>query len=98
MWRRPRRRTRGGSATINISLKPVLKMKGVRMRTARGGLLVSLGVLVFAAVACNFSASTANISDLKISKDKAATQATDTFAPTDTIYAVATISNAPGAL
>jgi hypothetical protein len=49
-------------------------------------------------VACNFSASTANISDLKVSKDKAATQATDTFTPTDTIYAVATISNAPGAV
>ena len=36
------------------------------MRTARGGLAVSLGVLVFAALACNFSASTANISDLTL--------------------------------
>ena len=68
------------------------------MRTARGGLAVSLGVLVFAALACNFSASTANISDLKISKDKAATQTTSSFAATDTIYAVATVSNAPGAV
>lgn len=68
------------------------------MRTARGGLAVSLGVLVFAALACNFSASTANISDLKLFKDKAATQATSSFAATDTIYAVATISNAPGAV
>ena len=68
------------------------------MRTARGGLAVSLGVLVFAALACNFSASTANISDLKVSKDKAATQPTSSFAATDTIYAVATISNAPGAV
>jgi hypothetical protein len=68
------------------------------MRTARGGLAVSLGLLVFAAVACNFSASTANISDLKLGKDQAATQQTTTFAPADTVYAVATISNAPGAV
>ena len=66
------------------------------MRTARGGLAVSLGVLVFAALACNFSASTANISDLKVSKDKAAAQATGSFAASDTVYAVATISNSPG--
>ncbi|HEX8190363.1 MAG TPA: hypothetical protein VF586_18545 [Pyrinomonadaceae bacterium] len=68
------------------------------MRTARGGLAVSLGVLVFAAVACNFSASTANISDLKLGKDQAASQTTSSFAATDTVYAVATISNAPGAV
>ena len=68
------------------------------MRTARGGLAVSLGVLVFAALACNFSASTANISDLKLGKDPAAAQQTSSFAATDTVYAIATISNAPGAL
>lgn len=68
------------------------------MRTARGGLAISLGVLVFVALACNFSASTANISDLKLGKDSAATQETSSFAATDTIYAVATISNAPGAV
>jgi hypothetical protein len=68
------------------------------MRTARGGLLVSLGIFVLAAVACNFSASTANISDLKLGKDQAASQATSTFAGTDTVFAVATISNAPGAV
>ncbi|MDT5273045.1 MAG: hypothetical protein QOH49_5231 [Acidobacteriota bacterium] len=68
------------------------------MRTARGGLLVSLGVLIFAALACNFSASTANISDLKLGKDKAVTQQTSSFATSDTVYAAATISNAPGAV
>jgi hypothetical protein len=57
-----------------------------------------LGVLVFVALACNFSASTANISDLKLGKDQTATQTTSSFAATDTIYAVATISNAPGAV
>jgi hypothetical protein len=68
------------------------------MRTARGGLAVSLGVLVFAALACNFSASTANISDLKLAKDQAGTQPTSSFAAADTVYAIATISNAPGAV
>ncbi|HEX7317884.1 MAG TPA: hypothetical protein VF297_28530 [Pyrinomonadaceae bacterium] len=68
------------------------------MRTARGGLLIPLGLLIFAAVACNFSASTANISDLKLGKDQTASQATSSFAPADTVYAVATISNAPGAV
>jgi hypothetical protein len=68
------------------------------MRTARGGLAVSLGVLVFIALACNFSASTANISDMKLAKDQAGTQATSSFAATDTVYAIATISNAPGAV
>ncbi|HEX8338584.1 MAG TPA: hypothetical protein VF621_17830, partial [Pyrinomonadaceae bacterium] len=43
-------------------------------------------------------ASTANISDLKLGKDQAASQATSSFAATDTVYAVATISNAPGAV
>jgi hypothetical protein len=47
-------------------------------------------------VACNFSASTANISDLKVVKDKAGTQPTSSFKPGDAVYAVATISNAPG--
>lgn len=66
------------------------------MRTAKGGLLLPLGLLVFAAVACNFSASTANISDLKLGKDKAVTQQTSSFAVSDTVYGVATVSNAPG--
>jgi hypothetical protein len=57
-----------------------------------------LGLLVFVAVACNFSASTANISDLKLAKDEAATRPTSSFAASDTVYAVATVSNAPGAV
>ena len=48
------------------------------------------------AVACKFSASTANISSLKLGKDKDASTEASTFAPSDTVYAVATISNAPG--
>lgn len=58
--------------------------------------VLSLGLLIALALACKFSASTANISSLKLSKDKAASTEASTFAPNDTVYAVATISNAPG--
>lgn len=50
-----------------------------------------LGALAFA---CSFS--TANLSSLKLGKDRAVTQETSTFGPTDAVYAVATVSNAPG--
>lgn len=66
------------------------------MRITRSILAISLGLLVVLALACKFSASTANISGLKIGKDKGVTTETSTFAPNDTVYAVATIGNAPG--
>ena len=68
------------------------------MRTKRWDLTLGLCVLVAVALACNFSASTANISSLKLSKDKAAATETSSFAAPDTIYAVAVISNAPDKL
>ena len=64
------------------------------MRVKRWDSTLGLGVLLVTALACNFSATTANISSLKISKDKAASTEASSFAPSDTIYAVATISNA----
>jgi hypothetical protein len=66
------------------------------MRTNRVNLALALGLLIAAGLACNYSASTANISDLKLSKDKDAGQSATTFASGDTVYAVATVSNAPG--
>lgn len=68
------------------------------MRTKRWNLPVVLGVMLATVLACNFSASTANISDLKLGKDESVTAATSSFNADDTIYAVATISNAPGKL
>ena len=50
-----------------------------------------LGAMAFA---CSFS--TANLSSLKLGKDRAITQESSTFAPTDAVYAIATVSNAPG--
>jgi hypothetical protein len=58
-------------------------------------LVLGLGLLLALALACKFGASTANISGLKIAKDKAATQEASSFGANDTIYAVAEVSNVP---
>jgi len=65
------------------------------MRTTRWYLALGLGLLLLADLACNFSVSTANISSFKLGKDKSLSQETSSFIPSDTIYAVAVISNAP---
>ena len=65
------------------------------MQTHRRNAALALGLLIAFGLACNFSASTANISGLKLGKDKEATTEASSFAPTDTVYAVATISNVP---
>jgi hypothetical protein len=65
------------------------------MRTTRWYLTLGLGLLLLADLACNFSVSTANISSLKLGKDKSLSQETNSFTSSDTIYAVAVISNAP---
>ena len=65
------------------------------MRTTRINLLLGLGILLATGLACNFSASTANISDLKLGKAQGAAQETTSFATSDTVYAVATVSNVP---
>ena len=64
------------------------------MQTNRLNLLLCLGVFVVAALAC--SATTANLSSLKVGKDKAVAQEASSFSPNDTVYAVAEVSNAPG--
>lgn len=68
------------------------------MRTKRLDLALGLGLLLIAGLACNFSASTANISGLKLGKDKDVSAETSSFASGDTVYALATVSNAPGAV
>jgi hypothetical protein len=64
------------------------------MRTNRFNFALASGLLAIAALAC--SATTANISSLKIGKDKDVSQENSTFGANDTTYALATISNAPG--
>jgi hypothetical protein len=64
----------------------------------RLSLTLPLGLMLLATFACSFSASTANISSLKTGKDKTVSEETSNFGPNDTVYAVATISNAPSAV
>jgi hypothetical protein len=52
----------------------------------------------FARSSINFSASTANLSGLKLGKDQGVSAETSSFAEGDTVYAIATVSNAPGAV
>jgi hypothetical protein len=53
------------------------------------------GLLVIVLLACGCELTTANISGLTLSKDKEGTVETTTFAPGDTVYARATVSNVP---
>jgi hypothetical protein len=63
--------------------------------TNRRPLLVGVGLMLLVAQACQFSVSTANLSGLKLGKDKTVSQETSTFDANDTVYGVATVSNAP---
>ena len=66
------------------------------MRTTRRNMFLGLGVLLIAAVGCKFGVSTANLSSLKVGKDKDVSQETSSFAKGDTVYGLAEVSNAPG--
>ena len=66
------------------------------MRKSRLNLIVASALLLMVTLACNFSASTANISSVKIGKDRNINQEATTFEGSDPIYVIATISNAPG--
>ncbi|MBN1149154.1 MAG: hypothetical protein JXA78_17980 [Anaerolineales bacterium] len=57
--------------------------------------MAAILALLLAALACNFSASTANISDAWMARDEAGTERTTVFAPGDTFYAKVELDNAP---
>ncbi len=63
------------------------------MRNSKLNPLIGLAVILIVALACNKSFTTANISSVKVSKDKSAASETSTFASSDTVYVVADISN-----
>jgi len=64
------------------------------MRKSNVNLAVCSALFLVVVLAC--SMSSANLSSVKISKDKSGSPETSTFGPNDTIYAVGTASNAPG--
>ena len=63
------------------------------MRHVKFNSVLALGCLLAVALACKFSASTANLSSLKIGKDKSVSAETSSFGPTDTVYANAEVAN-----
>lgn len=63
------------------------------MHKSRSNLVLGLGFILVTVLACNYSFTTANISSLKVSKEKSAAAETSSFGPNDTVYAVAQISN-----
>jgi hypothetical protein len=65
------------------------------MRKTHFRVLVAIATLFLAALACNFSASTANITDGYMAADEGGTQRVTVFAPNDTIYAIVQMKNAP---
>lgn len=54
------------------------------------------GILMLASMACNFSFSTASLSDLKFGKDKTASGAATSFKPEDEIFVVTAVNNSMG--
>ena len=66
------------------------------MQLPRGRLTLSLGLPLLVVLACKMSATTANISSLKIGHDREVKEESSTFASDDTVHVVAVISNAPG--
>lgn len=66
------------------------------MGKVRRSTLIGLTLLLVSVAGCKVSCTTANISSLNFSKDKEGKVQTKEFAPTDTIYARADVSNNPG--
>jgi hypothetical protein len=66
------------------------------MNARRFKLACAVGLVLVMMAGCKFSFTTANISSLKVSKDKEGKNVASSFGPNDTIYAVAEVSNAPG--
>jgi uncharacterized protein YdeI (BOF family) len=63
------------------------------MHKSRSNFVLGLGLILVAALACNYSFTTANISSVKVSKEKSAATETSSFGPNDTVYTVAQVSN-----
>lgn len=65
------------------------------MKKNRIAILAFLMVLAISALACEFSASTANIASAKLSADETGSPTTTVFTADQTFYCVVTLANAP---
>lgn len=61
----------------------------------RRAILLVLSMMLLATLACEFDLSTANISDIRLATDEDGDNRTTTFSPTDTVYVVFDLNNAP---
>lgn len=55
----------------------------------------ALAVVILAIIACDFSASSANIADAQMARDPDGAQPTTVFVPEETFYCVVELANAP---
>jgi hypothetical protein len=78
-----------------LTVCPDARRTLVRFRTTLIFLPVCAAFLLFALTACGFSASTANISEAKMARDKDGKQPTKTFSPNEPFYCIVELSNAP---
>lgn len=58
--------------------------------------IFAFGVLLVVGLACEFSATTANLGDIKLAKDKTGSNPQTTFEPGDEIFAVTSLNNTSG--
>jgi hypothetical protein len=70
-------------------------MEEESMNKARFPILAAFATLLLVSLACNFSVSTANISDAWLARDKEGKDRTTVFEPQDIFYAIVKLSNAP---
>ena len=65
------------------------------MKKELSRIVIAVLVLALASVACNFSASTANIRDAYMARDNAGADRTTVFAAEDVFYCIVEVANAP---
>jgi len=65
------------------------------MSTKKVGFWLVILAVVLASVACEFSASTANITNAVMTKDQEGKNQVTVYAPTDPFYCIVSLANAP---
>ena len=65
------------------------------MNSKKVGFWLVILAVVLATVACEFSASTANITNAVMTKDQEGKTQTTVYAPTDAFYCIVSLANAP---